>query len=221
MTPARTDPPDGTTQSRRRPRPRRRYAPGDDTHERILTAAVDHFSRFGYASASIARIAADAGISDAAVIHHFGTKRELFLTAVDAREQAFVPVFSQSGSARDLFRQFVSSVQASMQHPELVRFRAVLSGEALLESNPASERLRSNLGRILEALVPVVERGISSGELKPETDARQVVLELLALNEGVRSQWASLPDEIDLPRVFEAAADALLMRISADGTGLR
>ncbi|WP_051637108.1 TetR/AcrR family transcriptional regulator [Rhodococcus sp. UNC363MFTsu5.1] len=220
MAPERTDSPDGTSPSRRRPRPRRRYAPGEDTRERILTAAVDHFSRYGYTNTSIARIATDAGISDAAVIHHFGTKKELFLTAVDVREQPFVPVVAQSGSARELFEQFVSSVRESMAHPELVRFRAVLNGEALLESNPASERLRSNMSRILAALVPVLERGIADGELKPDTDARQVILELLALNDGVRSQWATLPDEIDLPAVFATAADALLARISVDGRGL-
>ncbi|WP_280761823.1 TetR/AcrR family transcriptional regulator [Prescottella agglutinans] len=221
MAPERTDSPDDTRPTRRRPRPRRRYAPGEDTHERILAAAVDHFSRYGYANTSIARIAADAGISDAAVIHHFGSKKELFLTAVDLREQPYVPVVAQIDSVHELFEQFVSSVRESMRRPELVRFRAMLSGEALLESNPASERLRENLAAILETLVPVVERGVEAGELKPDVDARQVILELLALNDGVRSQWATLPGEIDLPRVFETAVDALLARITANGTGLR
>ncbi|GAB2644183.1 TetR/AcrR family transcriptional regulator [Prescottella soli] len=221
MAPERTNSADDTSSPRRRPRPRRRYAPGEDTHERILAAAVDHFSRYGYASTSIARIAADVGISDAAIIHHFGSKQELFLTAVDLREQPYVPVVTQVESVRELFGQFVSSVRESVRRPELVRFRAMLSGEALLESNPASMRLRENLVAILEALVPVVERGVATGELKPDVDARQVILELLALNDGVRSQWATMPDEIDLPRVFETAADGLLARITADGSGLR
>lgn len=221
MAPERTNSADGTSSPRRRPRPRRRYAPGEDTHERILAAAVDHFSRYGYANTSIARIAADAGISDAAVIHHFGSKRELFLTAVDLREQPYVPVVAQIETVHELFGQFVSSVRESMRRPELVRFRAMLGGEALLETNPASERMRENLATILEALVPVVERGIAAGEIEPDVDARQVILELLALNDGVRSQWATMPDEIDLPRVFERAADGLLARITADGTGLR
>ncbi|WP_458690319.1 TetR/AcrR family transcriptional regulator [Nocardia tengchongensis] len=217
MTSAQPDSPGGR---KARTRPRRRYIPGEETQERILTAAVDHFSRYGYANASIARIAADAGITDAAVIHHFGTKEELFLTAIDLREKPFVPIYDREASVRELFAQFVSAVRESMRHPELVRFRAVLGGQALLESNPAGERLRTNMTRILEALVPVLEQGIAAGELKPDTDARQTVLELLALNDGLRLQWAAQPDEIDLPHVFEAAADALLARISIDGQGL-
>ncbi|MGW6376183.1 TetR/AcrR family transcriptional regulator [Rhodococcus sp. NPDC055112] len=220
MAPEQTDSPDGTPASKRRPRPRRRYAPGEDTRERVLAAAINHFSRNGYANTSIARIAADAGISDAAVIHHFGTKQELFFTAIDLREQPFMPAFAPSLSVRELFQQLVTSVRESMRHPELVRFRAVLNGEALLESNPASERMRSNMTGIHSALIPVLERGIANGELKPDVDARQVVLELLALIEGLRSHWAILPDEIDLPVVFEAAADALLARITVDGKGL-
>ncbi|GAB3203529.1 TetR/AcrR family transcriptional regulator [Nocardia tengchongensis] len=203
-----------------RRRPRRRYAPGDETHKRILTAAVDHFSRFGYDRASIAKIAADAGISDTAVIHHFGTKQELFLATIDLREQPFMPVFAQLQSVRELFRQLVSSVRESMQYPELVRFRAMLNGESLRESNPARERMRSDMAGILAALIPVFERGIADGELKPNVDARQAVLELLALNDGMRSQWATMPDEIDLPMIFEVAADALLARISSDGQGI-
>ncbi len=220
MAPERADSADDTSSPRRRPRPRRRYAPGEDTHERILAAAVDHFSRYGYASTSIARIAADVGISDAAIIHHFGTKQELFLTVIDVREQPFVSIYAESGSARELFGRFVSSVRESMQQPELVRFRAVLNGESLLESNPARDRMRTNVASTLDKLVPVLERGVADGELKPDVDARQVLLELIALNDGLRSQWAILPDQIDLPQVFEAAVDALLARITVDGKGL-
>ncbi|MCZ4556092.1 TetR/AcrR family transcriptional regulator [Rhodococcus maanshanensis] len=205
---------------RTRPRPRRRYAPGEERHERILTAAVQHFSRFGYANSSLARIAADAGVSDAGLLHHFGTKKELFLAAIALREDPYADIFDTTGTVRDLFRQFTVAVRNSVHRPELVRFRAVLSGEALLESNPASERLRHYLVASLSVLVPVVERGIEAGEIRPDVDARQVILELLALNEGLRGQWATLPDDIDLPQVFETAADSLLRRITVDQSGL-
>jgi AcrR family transcriptional regulator len=183
-------------------------------------AAVQHFSRFGYANSSLARIAADAGVSDAGLLHHFGTKKELFLAAIALREDPYADVFDANVTVRDLFRQFTVAVRNSMRRPELVRFRAVLSGEALLESNPASERLRGNLIVSLRMLVPVVERGIEEGEIRPDIDARQVILELLALNEGLRDQWATVPDDIDLPQVFESAADSLLRRITVDRSGL-
>ncbi|MDV6271500.1 TetR/AcrR family transcriptional regulator [Rhodococcus globerulus] len=205
---------------RARPRPRRRYAPGEDRHERILMAAVQHFSRFGYVNSSLARIAADAGVSDAGLLHHFGTKKALFLAAIALREDPFAAAFDTNSTVRDLFRQFTVAVRRSMSRPELVRFRAVLSGEVLLESNPAREHMRGNVVTLLSAFVPVVERGIEVGEIRSDVDARQVILELLALNEGLRNQWATLPDDIDFPEVFEAAADSLLRRITVDQSGL-
>ncbi|AQA21220.1 bacterial regulatory, tetR family protein [Rhodococcus sp. MTM3W5.2] len=212
---------DSAGSARRRARPQRHYLPGEARRDRILDVAVDHFSRFGYAGSSLARIAAGAGVSDAGVLHHFRTKRELFDAVIDLREQAFVGEgFELPQTVHDLFRQLARSVRNSVQRPELVRLRAVLSGEALLESNPAGERLRGNLAWIISHLVPIVERGVESGELRPEVEPRQVVLQLMALNDGLRNQWVTSPEIVDLPNDFEAAADALLRSITADGSGL-
>ncbi|MFC8598648.1 TetR family transcriptional regulator [Isoptericola sp. NPDC057191] len=53
-------------------------APGSDgsTRARILDAAVLQFARFGF-GAPVRAIAADAGVSAALVIHHFGSKDKL------------------------------------------------------------------------------------------------------------------------------------------------
>ena len=44
---------------------------------RIRTAALERFASDGYAGASIRAIAADAGVSPALVLHHFGSKEGL------------------------------------------------------------------------------------------------------------------------------------------------
>lgn len=59
-----------------------------------------------------------------------------------------------------------------------------------------------------------------TGEMRPDVDPREVILELLALNVGLRSQWVLAPELIDLPQVFETAADALLRRITTDHSGI-
>jgi AcrR family transcriptional regulator len=54
-----------------------------DTRGEILGAARAQFAASGYAGATIRGIAAAAGVDPALVHHYFGTKRDLFVAAVD------------------------------------------------------------------------------------------------------------------------------------------
>lgn len=54
-----------------------------DTRGEILTAARQQFAAKGYAGATIRGIAAAAEVDPALVHHYFGTKRELFVAAVE------------------------------------------------------------------------------------------------------------------------------------------
>ncbi|GAB3142262.1 TetR family transcriptional regulator [Micromonospora sonneratiae] len=59
--------------------------PGNpDTREAILVTAREVFAERGFDGASIRAIAAGAGVDPALVHHYFGTKDQLFLTAMNA-----------------------------------------------------------------------------------------------------------------------------------------
>jgi AcrR family transcriptional regulator len=53
------------------------------TRQRILDAARAHFGEHGYRSATIRAIASDAQIDPSMVMRYFGSKRDLFASAVD------------------------------------------------------------------------------------------------------------------------------------------
>jgi AcrR family transcriptional regulator len=68
--------------SRQRDRPvGRRPGDPDVTREAILDAARVAFGAVGFDRATIRAIAADAGVDPALVMHHFGTKQQLFAAA--------------------------------------------------------------------------------------------------------------------------------------------
>ncbi|MCK1823005.1 TetR family transcriptional regulator, partial [Streptomyces sp. XM83C] len=75
--------------ARRRGRPPR--AEAGDTRDRILAAARTVFSERGYEKASVRAIAKAAGVDSALVHHYFGTKEQVFESAI---EVVFAPALS-------------------------------------------------------------------------------------------------------------------------------
>ncbi|MFJ5305778.1 TetR family transcriptional regulator [Streptomyces sp. NPDC088350] len=78
---------DATAKRRGRP-PRTESA---DTRDRILSAAREEFSERGYEKTSVRGIAKAAGVDPALVHHYFGTKEQVFESAI---EVAFAPALT-------------------------------------------------------------------------------------------------------------------------------
>jgi AcrR family transcriptional regulator len=193
-----------------------RIVRGDNRRAAILDAATREFGRRGYESARIADIARAAGVTDAGLLHHFATKRHLFLAVVELREQVYGPVPDLSAvTARAAIDGFIATAVRAEQSPHLLRFRAMLSGATGIEGHPVEGREAQNLRRGLAVLEPIFAAAVERGELRAGTDPHQVTLELLALNDGIRSQWAAWPDGVPYAETFAAAADALYERIAA------
>jgi AcrR family transcriptional regulator len=73
-----------STQSVAQKRRRGRPPVANDTRERILEAAIEHFSRRSYEATGLREIAATAGVDVAYVHRTFGSKKRLFADAVSA-----------------------------------------------------------------------------------------------------------------------------------------
>jgi AcrR family transcriptional regulator len=58
----------------------RRWAKTDATQQRILDAATDVFAARGFTAATMADIVDHSGASIGSIYHHFGAKKELFLS---------------------------------------------------------------------------------------------------------------------------------------------
>lgn len=191
---------------------------GAATRERIIISATKIFGTRSYDDARLADIAKNAGVTDAGLLHHFSSKLELFMSVADKRDEIYGAIGENLTTARELFDRLIASVQRAAEDPDLLLFRVMLTGAARLEGHPAHDRIRNGLRYGLDRVAPFVQGRIDAGELRPELNGQQIVLELLALNEGIRDQWATLPDRIDYVAVFTTAANSLYDRVRAVGT---
>ena len=103
------------------PVPRRRLrAPA--RRAAILRAAVDVFASRGYGSPGMAEIAQEAGVTRAVLYDHFGSKRDLFISALNEQSAVFLghvgARITGEGTPRQRMRDTVDAVFSfAERHP--------------------------------------------------------------------------------------------------------
>ncbi|HEV8338795.1 MAG TPA: TetR/AcrR family transcriptional regulator [bacterium] len=154
-----------------RDRPGRRPAEaGISSRSAIVAAATRLFARRGFAETSMRQIAEAAGVSKAAIYHHFRDKdrlyRSLLEEAIESLTAAMKRVLDDGPAAAALARAVALHLQFAAGGADLVR---VLVAEEL-RADP-----RKRFGNVvarhreeeLAIFQTVLERGIARGEFKP------------------------------------------------------
>jgi TetR/AcrR family transcriptional regulator len=153
---------------------------GPERRAAILKAAASTFAQLGYRGATMADIAAAAGITQPMLYRHFTSKHELFLEVLDRIAD---PILERWQDAPDLYALGARYLEFSAQNQEVIRLRF----HALAESNdPAiQERLRRSLERMTALVRAVVQRMRSQGQLPADASDEAVTWLFSALGQMV------------------------------------
>ncbi|MDT0566664.1 TetR family transcriptional regulator [Streptomyces sp. DSM 3412] len=196
------------------------YAVGDERRLRILDAAVDHFAQRGFHASSLARIAAEVGITQGGLLHHFPSKEDLLvqvLERIDAsdRERFFSREFE---SAAQMFTALVRLAEYNGARLGRTRMFNVLAAEAGDPGHPAHAYFVERYAEVVGTLSGVLRRGVDSGELRADTDVLAVAQELAAVMDGLQIQWVLDPKGFDMAGRFRAYVERVRREIGAEGS---
>lgn len=184
--------------------------------EAIVDAAAQLFAVRGFRGTSIAAVAAEVGLTDAGVLHHFPTKRALLAavlerSTVDSLGDAKA-VFAPGGVAALRGLADWGDVMERQRHQ--TGLEVTLGAESIDPDADLHEFFVKRYRTVLRWLTKAVQQGIDRGELRSDVDARQEAIALIAFLDGVRLQWyfgvvSSLADEVR--RHIDALIDRLVV----------
>jgi AcrR family transcriptional regulator len=161
------------------------YAKGVAKREEILTAALEVIARQGYRKTSTRELASAVGLSEAGLLHYFGSKEKLFEAVLRARDDADV---ERLGDREDVVGKLVAIVRHNSDVPGLVQLYSTFSAEAGDPQHGAHEYFVERYQGLREGLAEAVLARQAEGTISAAADAGKLATLLIALSDGLQIQ---------------------------------
>ena len=171
----------------------------------MLRAAVEVMGHDGYEGASIRDIAAKAGVSVAALYHHFPSKLELLREFLDEAHEVTLARLDRRLAAADpspaaQLDELVATLIASHLHDEFARLASNVALREYTRLNPPERKAIDEKRQRLLFLVESVIEPFGCDE--PFETARAIVTLCTSLVEPFAEMGRSMPEVIELYQGF-------------------
>jgi AcrR family transcriptional regulator len=155
---------------------------GAERRREIAQATLRLIAELGLPGVSMARIAAEIGVTDAALYKHYATKEDILIAAYDIlAERVFTWIGAGVGSYPLGRLQEMGRCHAALFSEDLQGFNIPMSQFNVWIPQ---DRLRAHVNEshrdIIRALVQLIEEGKVDGSLRPDGDSEVIVSELYA-----------------------------------------
>lgn len=187
------------------------YAKGVAKREEILTRALEVIAREGYSGASVRELADAVGLSQAGLLHYFGSKEELFTEILRKRDEVDSEAFGpdpEHPAKRDPRAAYLAVISHNAEVPGLVQLYARLSVDAADPQHPAHEFFVERGEALRKVFAGEIARRQSAGELTDRIDPATLARVFQAVADGLQVQWMLEP-EVDMAATVSALFDAL------------
>ncbi len=185
----------------------------EETHNRILTAATDLFSKSGYDATGVAEICLAAGVSKGAFYHHFPTKQAVFMELLNSYMNGIETGFN-------LMRQETQDVpQAILQMAEMVGslfqtadIHLPIFLEFWSQANHDPQVWEATVApfhRYQSYFTEMIQEGINAGSIQP-IDAQQAARVLVSLAVGLLMESLFNPQVSDWKNETRQSLELLL-----------
>ena len=190
---------------------------GDSRRDELIHAASELFAENGYRDTSIADIAQRVGVTQQALLYYFGSKAALLDAVIDDRDGAAIAFAHELAAIGgiDAIRTMPASARRNVADPNLVRLFAVLVAENLPRDAVAHDHFVTRYRRLRRTVADLIAQGQRDGVFDSGIDPTLKAAEIIAVIDGLNTQWLLDPDDVDIVRVSEQFAEGLVATLSA------
>lgn len=189
---------------------------GAARREALIEAAVELWAVKGWRGTGVSAVAERAGVTDAGLLHHFGTKENFLIQVIaelDRRELAhFQEAFSAGGL--DVLRLLPDMARRGNERPGLWKLHLMLQAENLDPDSPAYEYYVQRQHRLHHQFAKAIRTGQERGEIRSDADPDLVAVEIVSFLLGGRFHIEHGLDEIDIVDACEEFVGRLIRDLS-------
>ena len=194
------------------------YAVGRARREAIVDAAARHFVEAGYFRTPMATIAADVGLTERGLLHHFSSKKHLLLAVAERRfdfAKRWIADVPDTGDGMRALRALLELTERFLEQPGFIELFVLVTAECADQDSPAyalfSEQYEGAVGDMTRDL----ESGVAAGKLRADVDYRDVARRCIAMCDGLQLQWVLSGRTIDLVGLLREYVDDLAEAVKA------
>ncbi|HPZ51157.1 MAG TPA: TetR/AcrR family transcriptional regulator, partial [Propionibacteriaceae bacterium] len=179
------------------------YAKTAETKATIAKAALDVVRELGHGGLTTAEVSERAGVSEATRFYHFPTRDHLLVAAMEAAEaenEAFMGADADNAQVglEDIPGRIA---RRGMTNVNDLRLFASLAGQATDPEHPAHDFLKRHNERAVQGYAQGIRLRMAEGLAHPDLDPDSVARHMVAIWNGLQSQWLidpsfDLADEI-------------------------
>lgn len=166
-----------------------------ETRQRILSAAIELFSKHGYNGASTRDVASLANVNEVTVYRNYASKKALFVAAVESElskvsfsMEAITAMAGASDSRQALNGIFGLIAQIVERHPEMIR---LLQFAALELGDDLAPIFKQHIERLIEVSADYLKYWFDMTQ-SPGVDPRVLILAFISTVAGVGSWYPVL-----------------------------
>ncbi|AYF90599.1 TetR family transcriptional regulator [Pseudomonas sp. DY-1] len=197
---------------------RRTKEEAEETRVQILDATERVFHEKGVSRASLAEIAAAAGVSRGAIYWHFENKNDLFQAMLErihtpleqlARASESEDEPDPLGHMHQLLVRLLKRVELDPQSRrihEILRFKV----EYTEELGDLRQQMQDLSAECDERIAKALRNAVSRGQLPSDLDCRRAAVSVHAYIEGIQTNWLLVPNGYSLADEAESLVNSLM-----------
>jgi len=171
---------------------------------KILTAAVEIFSRKGLDGARIVEIAKASGLPKGNVYYYFSSKEEIYNAAIDHLIHSWDDAFQHISVDREPAEAIEAYVRAKLAHAwQNAAETRLFANEILQGGEHLSKEARGHMRRVTSEKAAVIDAWAAAGKIEP-VDARHLFILLWSATQFYVEFEALACDALDVDQLTEA-----------------